>query len=311
MSSTITSTLAPPSCSVQDVNLSRAEIPYGILGPIYLVAIIGIPGALVATPFLMVDGVVARIVFTLLAAPGYAVGYGLTAASIGRMYRGAIVPGKLARDLGSKQYRARRLYGLCWTSVFYARPIYHLFLCVPLLKRPLFRWFGLRSSLEFTAYPDTWIRDLPLLDLGKGAYVSNRATLGTNLVLTSGEILVDRVTIGEGALVGHLCMVAPGSSLGPGAELGVGAAIGIRTSVGARAKIGPQVTLEHGVRIGEGAVIGIRSFVGSGSKIGPGVVVPPASVIPARTNVRTQEDLQRVLGSGRECRSDACSRGER
>lgn len=271
---------------------------FDVLAPIYLAVILGLPGVLAAAPLLLVDGGAGRCLFVLLAGPTYAVGYGLTAATIASRYRDSIVPGTFERDLGCERYRARRLYGLCWTSVFYARPIYHLFLCVPVLKRALFRLFGLRSSLEFTAYPDTWIRDLPLLDLGRGAYLSNRATLGTNVVLANGGILVDRVEIGDGALVGHLCMVGPGSSVGRGAELGVGTAVGFRTTIGARARIGPQVSLEHGVHVGEEASIGTRSWVGSGSRIGPGVVVPPATMIPARTDVRTQEDLERFLGRG-------------
>jgi hypothetical protein len=52
-------------------------------------------------------------------------------------------------------------------------------------ERP-FRLFGYRGSMKFTVYPDTWIRDLPLLMFGEGAYVSNRATLRTNIVLSNG-----------------------------------------------------------------------------------------------------------------------------
>jgi hypothetical protein len=48
-----------------------------------------------------------------------------------------------------------------------------------------FRLLGHRGSLDFKVDPDTWIRDLPLRDLGPGAYVSNRATLGTNMVLSN------------------------------------------------------------------------------------------------------------------------------
>jgi hypothetical protein len=69
------------------------------------------------------------------------------------------------------------MYGLCWTSLYYCKPVYHFCLCVPWLKALVFRLFGYRGDLNFTVYPDTWIRDLPLLDFGKGAYISNRATL--------------------------------------------------------------------------------------------------------------------------------------
>ena len=38
-----------------------------------------------------------------------------------------------------------------------------------LYPRDVFRIFGYRGSMDFTIYPDTWIRDLPLLDFGEGA----------------------------------------------------------------------------------------------------------------------------------------------
>lgn len=72
-----------------------------------------------------------------------------------------------------------------------------------------------------TVYPDTWIRNLPL-EIGECAQVPNRATLGTNMCLHDGTILVDEVRIGEGALIGHLSMIAPGAVIGDHAEVGVG-----------------------------------------------------------------------------------------
>ena len=100
------------------------------------------------------------------------------------------------------------------------------------LRRCVFRIFGYRGSLNFTVYPDTWIRDLPLLKLGNGAYIPNRATLGTDLVLTNGRILSDFITVEDGACVGHMSMLAPGVHVGRKAEVGVGCGIGIQTALG-------------------------------------------------------------------------------
>ena len=83
------------------------------------------------------------------------------------------MPGSFPRDLRAPLYRGRRLYGLCWTAVYYFTPVYWLFLTVPLLRRALFRLFGYRGQMDFTVYPDTWIRDLPLLEFGRGAYVGS------------------------------------------------------------------------------------------------------------------------------------------
>ena len=39
-------------------------------------------------------------------------------------FHGAIRVGKLPRDLRDPAYRARRLYGLCFTAVYYFTPVY-------------------------------------------------------------------------------------------------------------------------------------------------------------------------------------------
>lgn len=128
-----------------------------------------------------------------------------------------------------------------------------------------------RGSLDFTIYPDTWIRDLPLLDLGPGAYIANRATLGTNMALSNGTSLVDRITIGAGTTVGHLAVLAPGVEVGEGAELGATVVIGIGVHIGAGANIQPCAGINHVARIGEGATVGSAAYVGAAAVVAPSV----------------------------------------
>lgn len=149
----------------------------------------------------------------------------------------------------------------------------------------VFRLFGYRGSMNFTVYPDTWIRDLPLLHFEDGAYVSNRATLGTNMVLSNGFLLADEITLRANALVGHLVMLAPGVTMETGTEVGVGSAIGIRTTLESGAFVGACCVIEHGVRIRKDAEVGIRSYVGSRSYIGEGIKLPPGALLPPRTRV--------------------------
>ncbi|MDJ0976357.1 MAG: hypothetical protein QNJ98_17985 [Planctomycetota bacterium] len=269
---------------------------FGVLAPMHLLAIAGIPAALVWFGIQATSGLFWGDVVVVLSPVFFALAYGFTAAALSRLHQKGYARGRFVRDLTSKSYGRRRLYGLCWTAVYYAPAIYHLFLAIPVLKKALFRLYGYRGEMGFTTYPDTWIRDIPLLTLGEGAYLSNKATIGTNIVMSSGHLLVDGVTIERGGLVGHLAMIGPGTVIGEKAELGVGAALGIRTKLGKGAKVGARCTIEHGVRIGEGAVIGIQSFVGTRCVIGEGVIIPPASVIPARTILRTQDDVRALLG---------------
>ena len=174
-----------------------------LLVPVYLFLIIGTPAGLVGALWIVSEHFWVRLAVLSAAPLLYAILYVGIAGLLSLPHHKAIVPGVFPVDLSDPVYSRRKLYGLCWTSVYYFTPIYFLFLSIPFLKKILFRLFGYRGGLDFTVYPDTWIRDLPLLNFGRGAYLSNRATIGTNIILTNGHILVDGITVDEGGLVGH------------------------------------------------------------------------------------------------------------
>lgn len=201
-------------------------------------------------------------------------------------HQSSVRPGKIKRCISDRRYFHRRLYGLCWTAVYYNKPVYFLCLSIPLLKWLTFRLFGYRGSMNFTVYPDTWIRDLPLLHFEDGVYVSNRATLGTNIALSNGFLLVDRITLRSKSLVGHLAMLAPGVEMQHGAEVGVGGAIGIGTKIGRDASVGPRCSIGHGVLLGNRATVGGHSCVDSGSILADGTRLPVGSVVGRRTHAQ-------------------------
>jgi len=249
---------------------------FPLLATAYLLAIYGVPCAAVAA----LSGMPGPLCFRAATAPLlWVVSLVMVAGLLSRPHQRAIMPGTFPRSLSNPTYFHRRLYGVCWTALYYCTPAYHVCLSLRPLKALAFRLFGYRGALDFTVYPDTWIRDLPLLDLGSGAYVSNRATLGTNIVLANGRILVDRIVVGPRALVGHLTMLAPGVEIEEAAEIAVGCAIGVRVRVGPRAHIGGLCRVENGARIGAGANVGNCSFVASRSSVRAGQRVPPASVL--------------------------------
>lgn len=264
------------------------------LVPAYLAAIVGLPLVLAAAPVALAQSSAARL-FALAAAPAvFAIAYLLTAGLLSTLTRRAIVAGHFPRDLGHEVYGPRRLYALCWTAVYYCTPLYHAALAVPLLKRVTLRLFGYRGALDVTLYPDTWVRDLPLLNVAEGAYLSNRCTIGTNMCTIDGKVFVAPVTIGRGAMVGHLAMLAPGSVVGDGAEIGVGCGIGMGASIGRKARVGPMSNVGHGVVIGERCDLGFGSTIGTKAVVHPGVRIPPGSVIPPRATIRTEADLPRT-----------------
>ncbi len=195
----------------------------------------------------------------------------LTAGLLAQLHCRKIVEGRFPLDTGHPSYFHRRLYGLCWTCVYYSGPIYYLVLSIPLLKKLVFRLFGYRGNLNFTVYPDTWLRDLPLLEIGEGAYLSNKATIGTNMIFfRNGQKIIEvgRISLWSRSLVGHLTVIGPGTTVGSNAQIGVVCGIGRRVSIGDNVVIGDDVTLDHGAKIESGVLIPTRSYIAGGVTVG-------------------------------------------
>lgn len=216
------------------------------------------------------------------------------AGGFARIFASDIVPGRFPRDARDPRYRARLLYGAAWTAVFYCKPVFHGLLLFHPLKVWAFRLFGYRGIVSFTAYPDTWIRDLPLLDFGKGVYISNRATIGSNIVQADGRILVGRICLGDGVLVGHLAAVSPDCSVGARTQIGFKASLGIGVQTEDDVYIGPLTIVNHGAIIQRGARLGTACLIGRKSVIGPGLRVPDGTVIPDRCRVLSEGDLRNM-----------------
>jgi acetyltransferase-like isoleucine patch superfamily enzyme len=265
---------------------------YRLLLPSCLAAVLGLPTVLAFGPVFAAPAGLLRLLAVAFAPIVFCVAMPLVAGLFARTAIAAIVAGKFDRDLGDPIYGKRRVYGLCWTAIYYCPPVYHFVLAVPWLKRATLRLFGYRGSLDVAMYPDTWIRDLPLLELASGAYLSNKATIGTNMCLPGGKIIVAPVSVGRNAMVGHLAMIAPGVVLGEGVEMGVGSAVGIRTLIGPRSTIGPCAVVYHGVRIGAGCHIGGACSIGSKSVIADGITIPFGTVVPPRSRIASQGDVE-------------------
>jgi carbonic anhydrase/acetyltransferase-like protein (isoleucine patch superfamily) len=227
----------------------------------------------------------------------YAWTYLLICGLFSMPYHKYIIAGSIPRDLSNPRYRGRRVYGLCWTFIYYNKPLYHLYLSSPLMKHCLFRLFGYKGQMNFTIYPDAWIRDLPLLDFGVGSYIANRSTLGTNIALTNGDLLVGPIHVGDGATVGHLALVALGTSIGARSEIGVGTDVGLNNTIGDSVIISPATVIGHRIEIGDNVHVGMSSYVGNGANISGGIRIPPGAIIGPRAKLTTRNDIATHLSS--------------
>lgn len=271
-----------------------------LLGPVYVVLIHIIPFLIAAIPVVLPAGWLWKTMALSAAPVVHAITFLVVAGLLSRPFRTAIHEGTFQRDLRYPDYARRRLHTSCWTSVYYSS-YYPLYLSVPMLKVLMFRMFGYQGSLDFTVYPDTWLRDLPILRISKGAYISNKATIGTNMPLQNGKILVEAVEVGEGALVGHLTMIGAGTRLGEHCEVSHGTACGVRVVIGARSFVGGNSVIEHTARIGDDVYVGHLSFIGLGARISNGIILPSGALVPRRARIKTQADADRCVSSESIC----------
>ncbi|HEX4146648.1 MAG TPA: hypothetical protein VHY91_24310 [Pirellulales bacterium] len=267
-----------------------------LLLPLYTLVFLTVPLAVAALPLMVADSLPARIAAALVLLPLWGLTFLLVTGLLSRPHRWAIKQGRFQRSLADPVYGRRRLHALCWTSVYYS-PAYPYFLSIGSARRMLFRLFGYRGALDFTCYPDTWLRDLPLLDIGSGAYLANKSTIGSNLALKDGRIFVDGITIGPGAMVGHLTMVAAGTIVGDAGEISHGTASGARNNFGNRVSIQPACAIEHRVTIGDDSSIGARSYIGSGVVIGESISFPIGSNIPRKAKISSQREANYLFSS--------------
>jgi carbonic anhydrase/acetyltransferase-like protein (isoleucine patch superfamily) len=249
--------------------------------PVYHLAIPGTALAVAGAPVLAAPSIATQLVGLVLAPALFAVTYVTIAGLLSRPHQRSIVPGRFPRSLDHPIYIDRRLYGLCLTAVYYFTPLYAAVLYVPAFRRYFFRLFGYKGDLDFTIHPDTWIRDLPLVRFGKGAYVANQSTIGTNIIAADNHIWVDRVEVGAGTTIGSHSLIAPGAQIGANVEIGIRTILGLKVRIRDGVSVGPDSAIGHGAVLGEGASIGRRSEIDLRARVAPGASVPPFSRILA------------------------------
>lgn len=291
----MTQTPKPPMPTPEELE-KMMVVPKWLVSAMVLllqVLIYGVPAALVAVPLLYGPSGWFAIGWAVLMPMAYAFLFAITAGLLSLPWQKAIVKGVFPRDARFPVYAMRKLYGTCWTSVIYFKQVYGLVLSFGLLKRITFRLFGYRGHMNMNIAPDAWLRDLPLLRIEEDAYIANRATIGTNICLPDGNIIIGNVTLLKGAMVGHLSMLGVGVTLGEYSEVGVGCMVGLKSVIGNRSSIDPGCIISHRVRIGNNTKIGAGSFIGNEAVIGDGLIVPPDTTIPEKAVVNTQEDVMR------------------
>jgi carbonic anhydrase/acetyltransferase-like protein (isoleucine patch superfamily) len=216
------------------------------------------------------------------------------AGLLSRCAQFTIVAGRYAQESSPGVFGGRRVYGICWTQVFLAKPLYAISLAVPPLKRYMLRLFGYQGpSSHFQIGLDTWLRDLPLLKIGENASLGNGSTIGTNMSVNENTIFVAPIRVEDQSMVGPLVVLAPGCHVERGADIGALSSLGLRSCIGPAVVIQPHCMIHHGCRLDEGCEIGMSSYFGSSVRVGKGVKVPAGTHLPEGTVVMNQAEMDR------------------
>lgn len=93
--------------------------------------------------------------------------------------------------------------------------------------------------------------------------------------LAPGLLIGDKVSIGEGALIGGHVVIHSGVEIGPGARVGDHAQIREGAVIGAGSTVGSYVSVDPGVQIGERVSIQTRCYITGGTVVEDDVFVGP------------------------------------
>lgn len=197
-----------------------------------------------------------------------------------------IKEGRFKRESQNPNYLSRLEYTKTLRLFVYNPACMNTILMDAELKELFFRTFGYRGNVNFTIYPNAWLRDLPLLDIGKNTYLADGILLGTNQVSTDQQfITVGKISIGDHTIIDQRGAIGYSTNIGKNCTLGLRFAIGIKGSIGNNTSTGEMVAIGHGVKIGNNVSIGQGTIIGNMSTIDDDITIGLGKTIPAFSHV--------------------------
>ncbi|MEO0624409.1 MAG: hypothetical protein AAFU49_21340 [Pseudomonadota bacterium] len=185
-----------------------------------------------------------------------------------------IVEGVVTRRQNDDVSQAYRVYTREIEQFTEQPAIMRLVLSDPSLKIWFFRVFGYRGELQFSMMQAVWLRDLPLLTIGRDAHLGYGMMLGTSQILPDGEsVLLRRISIGARTFFNQHTVVEGGTRVGEDCS------VGVRVSIGGEVQVGDNVEVGDFARIGDQVILGAGSRVGCGAMIGRAAIVDPGMAV--------------------------------
>lgn len=156
------------------------------------------------------------------------------------------------------------IFRMAFTRLLFPPGLKELIFYSNVLRFLALRGLGARVAFSASMSSDVVLLDPALLSVEKNAMLGARALVSGHFI-ENGELRLDEVHIGEGALLGMDVACAPG------------------VIVAARAVVQPRATLSVRVKVGEGAVVGVASLLEADVVVADGAKVPAFSRLEPRT----------------------------
>ena len=150
--------------------------------------------------------------------------------------------------------------------VLFVPGLKYVFFASNILRFLSLRALGAEVAFTCSLSTDAELLDPALTTIEGGAMLGARCILAAHY-LQEGQLVLDRVRIGAGALL------AGEVGVGPGASVGANAIIKARTSLSVGAQVG------EGAAIGAACYLDVKSSVGARARLGTGAWVGPHAVV--------------------------------
>ncbi len=203
----------------------------------------------------------------------------------------SIKPGKMRRDPQNEAYRQRLIYTKALRNYLYNPAILNVIFGDSDLQSLFLRTFGYTNNTQFTIYPNAWLRDFPMLDIGENTYLGDGILLGTNQVSVNQKfITVGKIKIGANSVFDQKCSVGYHTTIGKNVQVRFNTAIGLKCTLGDHVTLGEFNVIGHATHIGHNAILHTYCRVGHFVTIDEGVVVEEFANIPSNSHV-TKEGI--------------------
>lgn len=201
----------------------------------------------------------------------------------------SIKTGRFKRNTQQTSYQHRLIYTKYLRAYVYDPARLNIVFSDAALQHLFFRTFGYQGNTRFTIYPNVWLRDLPLLDIGENVYLGDGILLGTNQVSENQQFIkVGKISIGNNSIFDQQCSVGLDTKIGHHVQARFRAAVGLKCTLGNHVVLGECCVIGHKTQLDDGVIIGTGVKLGNFVKVEANVHIPEHAVIPSFSHVTQQ-----------------------